>query len=144
VKNLAKRNAIHALEDCMMGLPDEVKLDFDDLTFHHFAPGVYARELFVPKGYVLTGKIHKTEHLTIICQGKMAVASEQGEKIVEAPLVFVSKPGTKRAGYALEDCTWVTIHVTEETDLEKIEDMVIAKDYSELEGPDYPKIEEMT
>ena len=36
--------------------------------------------------------------------------------------------------YALEDTVWTTIHVTEETDLEKIEDYVIAKSYDELEA----------
>ncbi len=115
----------------MFDLPDQV--DLDELTTHHFAPGVYARELFIPKGVVLTGKIHKTEHINIVSQGKIAVATEDGQKIIEAPCIFVSKPGTKRAGYALEDTTWITIHVTEETDLMKIEQQVIATDHGEIE-----------
>ena len=129
-----KRASIHALEDALFDLPDEVKGDLEELTTHHFAPGVYARELFIPKGSILTGKIHKTEHLNIVSQGVIAVATEEGQKLIKAPCTFVSKPGTKRAGYALEDTTWTTIHVTEETDLEKIEDQVIAKDYSEVKA----------
>lgn len=44
---------------------------------------------------------------------------------------MISAPGTKRAVIALEDTTWITVHVTNETDLEKIEDYVIAKTYDD-------------
>ena len=132
MSNLALRTNIHRLEDFLLELPKEQQLDLDALTKHHFAPGVYARELFIPKGTVLTGKIHKTEHLNIISQGKISVATEDGPKLIEAPHIMVSKPGTKRAGYAHEDTTWITIHVTDETDLDKIEELVIAKGYDEL------------
>jgi hypothetical protein len=43
--------------------------------------------------------------------------------------------------YALEDTVWTTIHITEETDLDKIEDYVIAKDYAALEGASALQIE---
>lgn len=133
---LQARKSIHALEDMLLDLPKEDQIDLDVLTTHHFAPGVYARELFIPAGVVLTGKIHKTRHLNIISKGRIAVATEQGPKVVEAPHIMVSDPGTKRAGYALEDTIWITIHVTEETDLDKIEQQVIAEDYDDL-----PRIE---
>jgi hypothetical protein len=61
------------------------------------------------------------------------VATEFGSLQLDAPCTFVSEAGTKRAVYALEDTIWTTIHVTNETDLEKIEDYVIAKDYNELD-----------
>jgi hypothetical protein len=132
-KRIIERNSIHALEDVLLELPKEDHLDGESLTEHHFAPGVYARELFIPKGSVLTGKIHKTEHLNIVSQGRIAVSTQDGRKIISAPCTFVSQPGTKRAGYALEDTVWTTIHPTEETDLALIEGQVIAKDYSEFE-----------
>jgi hypothetical protein len=44
---------------------------------------------------------------------------------------MVSEPGTKRAVYAETDVVWTTIHPTEETDLEKIEEEVIAKTFQE-------------
>lgn len=100
---------------------------------HHFAPGVYAREQRIPAGTILTGKIHKTEHLSIIAKGKIAVVWPGGKEIFSAPHVMVSKPGAKRAGYALEDTVWITVHVTEHTDLEKIENEVIAKDFDEVD-----------
>jgi hypothetical protein len=132
-RQLEERNAIHALQDIMFDLPDEERIDVDSMTFHHFAPGVYAREYFIPQGSVVIGKIHKTEHFNIICKGRCSVSTEDGPMMIEGPYVMVSRPGVKKAVYAFEDTTWITIHVTEETDLEKIEQQVIAKDYDEIE-----------
>ncbi len=42
--------------------------------------------------------------------------------VYEAPVTFVSKVGTKRAVYAEEDTIWTTIHITNETDTDKVED----------------------
>lgn len=100
---------------------------------HHFAPGVYAREMWMPAGCLITGKIHLTEHLNILSQGKVSV-SNQGESIeMTAPHTFVSPVGTKRAIYAHEDSTWTTIHATELTDPEEIEDEIIAESFEELD-----------
>jgi hypothetical protein len=91
------------------------------LTTHYFAEGLYAREIFIPKGVLLTGKIHKTEHLNILSKGDITVWTEDGMKRLKSPYTLVSKPGTKRVGFAHEDTIWTTIHATKETDLEKLE-----------------------
>jgi ribosomal protein S18 acetylase RimI-like enzyme len=95
----------------------------------------YARELFIPKDTVLTGKIHRHAHWNVVPKGKIRVITEEGEKLIEGPAVFMSKPGTKRIGYALEDTIWITIHPASEGhfDLGKIEEAVIAPDYQSLE-----------
>ena len=94
---------------------------------HHFSQGVYGRELFIPKGTVLTGKIHKFEQLNVLLCGELSVLTEEGVKRVRPPFVIVSPPGTKRIAYAHEDSRWLTIHGTEERDLEKIEEHFIAQ-----------------
>jgi len=33
---------------------------------HHFSKGVYARELHIPAGVILTGEIHKFKNLNIL------------------------------------------------------------------------------
>ncbi len=132
-KSLAKREKILALQDLMVSLPDEEKFDLEALTEHFFAPGVYARMFFIEKGSIVVGKIHKTEHLNIICKGKCSVSTEDGPLTLEGPCIVTSRPGIKKAVYAIEDTTWITIHVTDETDLDEIEKQVIAKDYEELE-----------
>jgi len=100
---------------------------------HHFAPGVYAREIHLPAGHVVVGKIHKHAHLNIISKGMVLVSTEAGTEELTGPCIFTSYAGTKRAVLILKDTIWTTIHVTQETDLEKIEDELIAKRYEELE-----------
>jgi len=36
---------------------------------HHFAPGLYMREIFMQKGAFLTSKIHATEHFYFMSHG---------------------------------------------------------------------------
>jgi hypothetical protein len=100
---------------------------------HIFAPGLYAREIVIPKGTLLTGKIHKTPHLNVISQGDISVLTEHGIQRITGPAVLVSSAGIKRAGYAHEETRWMTVHVTNETDLSKLEEELIAKDYAALE-----------
>lgn len=99
---------------------------------HHFSHKVYAREMRVPKGTMLVGKIHRFENLNILSSGEVTVISIDGAKRVKAPFTFVGSPGSKRLFYMHEDTVWTTIHGTEETDLEKIENKFIAKNYEEL------------
>jgi len=145
-KNIEARSNIALLQGVLEDFPESQnpkECDEEYIT-HFFAPGVYVRQMSIPKGLVLVGKIHKTQHVSIISCGKVSVTTETGTEIIEGPYTFINEPGDKRAIYAHEDTVWTTIHPTEETNLEKIEDMVIAKDYAELEGPDYPQIEETT
>jgi quercetin dioxygenase-like cupin family protein len=99
---------------------------------HHFAPGVYAREMFLPAGGTIVGKIHRHAHLNIISKGRVIVTTEGGTDELTGPCTFTSYAGTKRAVHVIEDTIWTTIHVTEETDLEKIEAEVIAPSYDAL------------
>lgn len=93
---------------------------------NYFSKGVYARELFIPKGTVLTGHIHKYVNLNIMSQGDLSILTENGVIRVKAPYTVVSPPGTKRLAYAHEDTIWTTIHGTDETDIDKIEYEFIA------------------
>ncbi len=114
----------------------------DCILTHHFSPidekygcGTYAREMFIPKDTLIIGKIHRHQHLNFIMKGKVSVATEFGKKYFEAPCIFVSEVGLKRAVYAEEDTIWVTVHMTEhsgEENLSKIEEEVIAPNYEEM------------
>lgn len=97
-------------------------------TKHYFSPGVYAREILIPKGTLLTGEIHKYAQLNILSHGEISVLTETGVQHVKAPFTVVSPPGTKRIAYAHTDCVWTTILHTFETDIEAIWHHFIAKD----------------
>jgi hypothetical protein len=109
---------------------------------HYFTPKdeeygccTYAREIKLPKGSLVIGKIHRHQHLNFITQGKVIVYTEFGLKHLEAPCTFVSEVGLKRAVYAVEDTLWTTVHLTKfnsEEELSKIEDEVIAPSYEDL------------
>ncbi len=94
---------------------------------HIFSPGVYARELTIYAGCILTGAVHKYEQLNILSSGTMRVLTEEGIKEVSAPFTIVSPPGTKRIALALTDCVWTTILATTETDVHKIEQEFVCK-----------------
>lgn len=114
----------------------------DCIVKHYFSPKdekygccTYAREMFIPKGTLIIGKIHRHQHLNIISKGKVVVYTEFGEKHLEGPVTFVSEIGLKRSVFAVEDTLWTTIHLTEfvgEENLGKIEEEVIAPDYQEM------------
>ena len=110
---------------------------------HYFSQGVYAREITIPAGTVLTGKIHKFMQLNIMSKGDMSVLTEDGIVRVQAPFTIVSPPGTKRIAYAHEETVWTTVHGTEETDLDKIEVQFIAQTETEyLEFVEMLKLED--
>ena len=92
---------------------------------HRFTKGLYAREMFIPKGTLLIGKIHRCETLSIISQGDISILTESGAERVKAPWTHISPPLTKRVGYAHEDTVITGIWATDETDLEKLEDELI-------------------
>lgn len=99
---------------------------------HHFAPGAYAREILLPAGSLVVGKIHKHAHINVISRGRVMVVTDTGMYTLQAPYTFVSDPGTKRVVYAYEDTVWTTVHVTTETDLAKLEGELIAPTYAAL------------
>lgn len=117
----AKHQAVDALQNALMAMPS---LHVKQHVLHHFAPGVYARQWFSHAGEVTVGKIHRKHTLNILACGKVMVVNAADDKdkvIITAPYVWLSPPGSRRAVLTLEDCSWITIHVTTETDLEKIE-----------------------
>lgn len=124
------REKVQRLEELCKESGHEIDLPVQ----HHFARGVYARELFIPKGTVLVGKIHKYSQINVVAKGDISVLTEEGIKRVRAGTTIVSGPGIKRAGYAHEDTIWLTIHGTNETDLDRLEDELIAGSFEEFDA----------
>lgn len=117
MNQITVRDAVSAFEAEMYKLP-QVELEVK----HYFSKGVYARELSIPAGVLLTGKIHKYQQINILSKGKIRVLTDSGIVEVEAPFTVVSPPGTKRIALAITDCVWTTFLPTDETDQHKIED----------------------
>lgn len=139
------RQDILTVQDGMQKLIAEGALQstLEDCTLkHYFTPidekygcCTYAREMLIPKGTLIIGKIHRHQHLNFISKGKVTVFTEFGQKHLVAPCTFISEVGLKRAVYAEEDTLWTTVHLTEhrgEENLDKMEAEVIAPSYNDL------------
>lgn len=114
---LAERSAVLAIEQQMLQMP-QVEIQ---AKMHH-AYKVAAREILIPKGTALTGRIHKFSNLNVMAYGDMSVRMEDGtvQRLTGYNLI-VSPPGTKRIAYAHEDTLWITVHGTESTDVGAIQ-----------------------
>lgn len=123
--NVAMVAAVHQLEARMLESGKTVDLE----VRHHLAYGTYTRELHIPAGVVLTGKTHKHSCINILAKGTIMVADGDTSRELTAPAVFVSEPGTKKAGFALTDTVWVNTHPWDgELDLKAIEAAFITPD----------------
>ena len=121
--DLQIRTSIMELEGLLLhGFATGAVTNNEDQTAlkHLFTPtdddygcSTYSRELFMPAGMVVVGKLHKKPHLTFLMSGTMLVVSEDGgTKRLKGPLSFVSPAGVKRAFYIEEDSTLVCVHLT--------------------------------
>lgn len=122
--DIQNKSYIDTVRDVQQQIQDNAEL-IDVPVEHHFAPGVYMRQMNAKAGTVVVSKMHRTEHMNILLSGSLTVATENGIELLKAPVVLKSMPGTKRIGYFHEDSTWITVHPTNETDLNLIEQQVI-------------------
>jgi hypothetical protein len=120
---------VKALEEVLLEVPQ-----VDCPVRHHFAPGIYAREITIPKGTVLTGAVHKTQNLAVLSSGKLQLVTDDGTTIISAPHILTVMPGMKNAAYALEDSVWTNFFPTEETDTDVLVELLTESKATDLIG----------
>lgn len=118
---IAQNKGIEQIEAAMLNMEQA-----DCPVAHHFGPGIYVREVTLPKGIIAVGHSQKFEHLNIMLTGKVAMVDGDQVRVLEAPMIFVGQPGRK-VGYVMETCVWQNIYATEETDIDKLEEMFLDK-----------------
>lgn len=133
------RQQIDTIEAGLLQLP-QVEIPVQ----HRFAEqqGLYAREIVIPKDALMTGRVHKHQHVSIMISGDMTVLTETGMQRVKGYHCWICPPGTKRVGYAHEETRWLTVHHTDHMQPEGIEDalcepMQIQPAHSELARADF-------
>lgn len=96
---------------------------------HTFAEGVYVREAHILKGMMGIGHEHRTQTVNVLLKGRIRILA--GDSILEmaAPCVFVSEPGVRKVAEFLEDTIFLNVlhNPTNETDLQKLEDLFVIK-----------------
>lgn len=101
---------------------------------HRFANGLYLREIFMPAGSLVIGHIHTTQHFNVILTGAVSlVTADTDPEFLEAPHTFVSEAGTQKVLYIHEDCQWQTHHVTDDRDVERLEQTLKVDSHDQLE-----------
>lgn len=126
------RTLILGLEAAMLAMPEHVPgKDFE--TTHRFDTGIYMRECVIPKGFVVTGRIHKHGHWNYLLRGTITVWTEEGMRTLKAPAAIQSNPGIKRVGFAHEETVWMTVHSNPSDDREiaRVEERLFAETFEE-------------
>jgi len=102
---------------------------------HFFAPGIYIREIFMPAGTMVIGRIHKTEHFNVLIEGRARVLIDGEVHELSAPCTFVSRSGVSKVLNVIENCRWQTIHANPENlnDVEVLESQLVRKPELEME-----------
>ncbi len=99
---------------------------------HSFVGGCYIREIYNPANELIITKIHKKEHPFFLIKGEMSILTEDGIQHIKAPYQGITKPGTKRAIYTHSECVFITVHATENTTIDDVEDEVVCTKYEDL------------
>lgn len=102
---------------------------------HHFGPGTYLREVFMPAGCLVIGHKHREDCVNVLMSGKIRVAIDGVIRDLCAPAVMPSRAGSRKVAYIVEDVRWLTVHSnpTDERDIEVIEARLAEKSGAFLE-----------
>ena len=122
---------VEALQSELAKLPQ-----YQPETKHYFHGGMYCREVFRHAGVLVVGAVHKKEHFYLIVSGTVAITDREGNvQEVTGPHLFQSKPGTKRAVYAVTDALCMTFHAIDATTVEAAEAELVELEPSSMFAP---------
>lgn len=124
-----KQNAVSVFEQKVQvvekGMLEQEQVDCP--VVHRFGPNIYIREVTLPAGCFSIGHYQKTTHMNVMLTGSVTMVKEDGSHVeLKAPQTFVSGPGRK-IGYIHDTVVWQNIYSTDETDVEKLEEMFLEK-----------------
>jgi hypothetical protein len=122
------RARILELKDALIAAAGEPDYPTENILFN----GMYARKLFIPKGTLLIGKIHRRACLNIVPEGDISLLTEFGTSRVRAGAVAPSPAGTMKVGYAHEDTVFLNVFRTDKTTLAEIEAEIACTDFAHI------------
>ena len=110
---------------------DEKTLQETNPVKHTFMGGCYIRELFMPKNQLAITKIHKQDNPFFIMKGSFSILTEDGASHIKAPYHGLTKVGTRRIMYVHEDTVFITVHSTNKTTVEEVENQIFAENFED-------------
>jgi quercetin dioxygenase-like cupin family protein len=131
-----RNDRVRDLEAAMLAMPDH---QIDIPVTHRFATGLYCREIVIPAGATVVGKLHAETHVLVV-SGCCVLVSGDVETVVEGHATYITPAGTKRAIHALTDTVMTTIHTNPDngTDVAAIEARVLTPEQPLLDGQEAP------
>lgn len=100
---------------------------------HILCDGTYTRKLFIPRGTVLLGKIHRKDCVNVVAKGDISLLTEFGTKRVGAGFTGISRAGIMKVGYAHEDTVFLNVFRTDKTNIQEIEAEIACTDHALVE-----------
>lgn len=109
---------------------------------HIFTPGLYTRKITMPKGALITSRIHKTRHPFVVMSGDVSVyIAGFGTERIRGPYQGITQPGTRRLLYCHEETVWITFHPNpDDEDLDQIEKRIIEDHFNPFLGVHHSEI----
>ena len=127
----AFRNQLSKIDGAVEHNTDEMQESFP--VIHDLKDGLYTREIFMPKGSLVVSFIHKQNHPSFFLEGEMSILTDAGEvKKIKAPMKVMTETGTQRVAYMHEDCKWVCVYRTDQTEIKEAQKEVYTLNYKDL------------
>lgn len=101
--------------------------EFNPVIGHYFGAGLYAKESIVPAGYFVAKHTHNYTHLSILAVGKALVKAGDKAMEYEGPACIEIEANVPHEIRAITNVIWYCIHATDETDVEKVDEVLIQK-----------------
>ena len=98
------------------------------MIIHHFSSGVYAKETHIPQGTFLMQHKHTYSHMSILASGTVELSVDGDVKTITGPACLTIEAGKHHGVKALTDVVWYCVHATDCTDVENVDEVLIAKE----------------
>ena len=92
---------------------------------HYFSDGLYARQITLPKDHFAVTHAHEYDHFTILASGRVTVEIDGNFEEFAAPACINISAGNHHRFVAIEDAVWFCVHATDETDVDKLDEVLI-------------------
>ncbi len=92
---------------------------------HYFSGREYAKHMRLPAGYYAETHEHNRDHLSILASGEVVVTIDGESTTYTGPDCITIKAGQKHRIDALSDSVWFCVHATDETDPDKVDQVLI-------------------
>jgi quercetin dioxygenase-like cupin family protein len=99
-----------------------------EIISHHFAGGIYLKEMRINEGYMVKQHKHEYDHLSFIASGCAIVEADGKQETHYGPKVIVIPAGVEHSVTAVNGPVhWSCIHATDCTDVAQVDEVLIEK-----------------